>query len=72
MLVICFLNPVVFMVYLLLFPCRLSDKRRNYFAQKAEAQKRLFRTTKRNEVDMSELEKKRLNIEKRKEELVRP
>lgn len=59
------------MVYIWDFVCRLSDKRRNYFAQKAEAQKRLFRTTKRNDAEMSELEKKRLNIEKRKEELVR-
>ncbi|XP_048759052.1 tubulin polyglutamylase TTLL7-like [Ostrea edulis] len=48
---------------------KLSDKRRNYFAQKAEAQKRLFRTTKRNEADMTELEKKKQSIEKRREEL---
>ncbi|XP_022315097.2 tubulin polyglutamylase TTLL7-like [Crassostrea virginica] len=48
---------------------KLSDKRRNYFAQKAEAQKRLFRTTKRNEADMTEIEKKKQSIEKRKEEL---
>ena len=50
---------------------RLSDKRRNYFAQKAEAQKRLFRTTNRGTGgEMSEFDKKRQSIEKRKEELV--
>ncbi|XP_071117316.1 tubulin polyglutamylase TTLL7-like isoform X2 [Haliotis cracherodii] len=46
-----------------------SDKRRNIAAQKAEARKRLFRSTKKVEVDVTDLEKKRQTIERRKEEL---
>lgn len=39
-------------------------------AQKAEARKRLFRQQKRTDGDISELEKKKQSLEKRKEELV--
>ncbi|XP_041358202.1 tubulin polyglutamylase TTLL7-like isoform X2 [Gigantopelta aegis] len=46
-----------------------SDKRRNLAAQKAEAQKRLFRTGKKVEVDITEIEKHKVSIERRKEEL---
>ncbi|KAK6178634.1 hypothetical protein SNE40_011164 [Patella caerulea] len=49
---------------------KVSDKRRNLANMKAEAQKRLFRTTKKGDTaDMTELEKRRHNIAKRKEEL---
>ena len=49
----------------------MSDKRRNINAQKIEAQKRLYRSSKRPETtDMSELDKRRAHIEKRREELV--
>ncbi|XP_064605449.1 tubulin polyglutamylase TTLL7-like [Liolophura sinensis] len=48
-----------------------TDKKRNLARQKAEAQKRLLRPSKRSEMsgDLSEAEKKRLSLEKRKEEL---
>ncbi|XP_069127593.1 tubulin polyglutamylase TTLL7-like isoform X2 [Argopecten irradians] len=49
---------------------KISDKSRNMAAQKAEARKRLFRQNKRADgPDISEYEKKRQSIEKRKEEL---
>lgn len=50
----------------------MSDKKKNMNAQKMEAQKRLFRPTKRvaDNTDMSEYDKKRASIERRKEELV--
>ncbi|KAL3870089.1 hypothetical protein ACJMK2_042702 [Sinanodonta woodiana] len=50
---------------------KLSDKRKNIAAQKAEAQKRLFRPTNRisETIDTAEMDKKRQSIEKRKEEL---
>lgn len=49
---------------------KVSDKRRNINAQKIEAQKRLYRSSKRPETtDMSELDKRRAHIEKRREEL---
>ncbi|XP_076440096.1 tubulin polyglutamylase TTLL7-like isoform X3 [Babylonia areolata] len=49
---------------------KASDKRRNIAAQKAEAQKRLFRSHKKVDLgDMSEMEKKKQSVEKRKEEL---
>lgn len=50
----------------------MSDKKKNMAAQKLEAQKRLFRPTKRvsENSDVSEYEKKRQSIERRKEELV--
>ena len=46
-----------------------SDKRRGMAAQKAEAQRRLFRPAKRTESDMTPYDKKRRSIEKRKQEL---
>ena len=51
---------------------RMSDKRKNIAAQKLEAQKRLFRPSKRvtDTADVTEFEKKRLSIERRKDELV--
>ena len=51
---------------------RMSDKRKNIAAQKAEAQRRLFRPSKRvtDTADVTEFEKKRLSIERRKDELV--
>ena len=51
---------------------RMSDRKKNLAAQKLEAQKRLFRPTKRvsDTADVSEYEKKRLSIERRKDELV--
>lgn len=50
----------------------MSDKRKNIAAQKLEAQKRLFRPSKRvtDTADVTEFEKKRLSIERRKDELV--
>ncbi|XP_033737297.1 tubulin polyglutamylase TTLL7-like isoform X4 [Pecten maximus] len=49
---------------------KISDKSRNMAAQKAEARKRLFRQNKRTDgPDITEYEKKRQSIEKRKEEL---
>ncbi|KAL4235786.1 Tubulin polyglutamylase ttll7 [Mactra antiquata] len=50
---------------------KMSDKKKNLNAQKMEAQKRLFRPTKRvsDTADMSEFDKKRASIERRKEEL---
>ena len=50
---------------------RVSDKRRNIAAQKAEAQRRLFRTNRKT--DSSDLldDKKKVNNDKRKEELVK-
>ena len=50
----------------------MSDKRKNIAAQKLEAQRRLFRPSKRvtDTADVTEFEKKRLSIERRKEELV--
>jgi len=51
----------------------MSDKKKNMNAQKLEAQKRLFRPTKRvsDTADMSEYDKKKVSIERRKDELVR-
>ena len=40
-------------------------------AQKAEAQKRLLKPTRRAEGDVSDLEKKRISAEKKKDDLVR-
>ena len=40
-------------------------------AQKAEAQKRLMRPTKRVESEMTDYEKKKQSVEKKKDELVR-
>lgn len=50
---------------------KMSDKRKNIAAQKAEAQRRLFRPSKRvtDTADITEFEKKRLSIERRKDEL---
>lgn len=49
---------------------KASDKRRNIVAQKAEAQRRLFRSHKKVDPgDITEMDKKRMNMEKRKEEL---
>ena len=50
---------------------RASDKRRNIAAQKAEAQRRLFRSHKKVEQgESTEMEKKKQELEKRKDELV--
>lgn len=50
---------------------RASDKRRNIAAQKAEAQRRLFRSHKKVDLaDLTEGDKKKQSIEKRKDELV--
>ncbi|XP_022781492.1 tubulin polyglutamylase TTLL7-like [Stylophora pistillata] len=48
---------------------RVSDKRRGMAAEKAEAQKRLLTQPKRNEYSMSELEKKKMILNKRRTEL---
>lgn len=48
---------------------RASDKRRGMAAEKAEAQKRLLMQPKRSEYSMSELEKKKLILNKRRTEL---
>ncbi|XP_005098301.1 tubulin polyglutamylase TTLL7 [Aplysia californica] len=48
---------------------KVSDKRRNIAAQKAEAQRRLFRTNRKMDSDASELDKKKQSNDKRKEEL---
>ena len=50
----------------------MSDKKKNLAAQKLEAQKRLFRPTKRvsETADITEFDKKKLSIERRKDELV--
>ncbi|KAH3693719.1 hypothetical protein DPMN_081159 [Dreissena polymorpha] len=50
---------------------KMSDKKKNMNAQKMEAQKRLFRPTKRagEDVNMSEYERQRASIERRKDEL---
>lgn len=50
----------------------MSDKKKNLTAQKMEAQKRLFRPTKRvsENAEMTEYDKKRVSIERRKDELV--
>ncbi|XP_074640830.1 tubulin polyglutamylase TTLL7-like isoform X3 [Tubulanus polymorphus] len=48
---------------------RASDKKRNIAAQKAEAQRRLFRPHKRSDGDLSEYQKKRIVAEKKKDEL---
>ena len=50
---------------------RSSDKKKNMAAQKAQAQKRLLRPNRRSDMEMSELEKKRQSVERKKEELVR-
>ena len=51
---------------------RVSDKRRNIAAQKAEAQRRLFRTSRKPDTqDVTTLDKKKASMDKRKEELVR-
>ena len=39
-------------------------------AQKAEAQRRLLKPTKRSDVDMTDFEKKKQSVEKRKDDLV--
>ncbi|XP_020631477.1 tubulin polyglutamylase TTLL7-like [Orbicella faveolata] len=49
---------------------RASDKRRGIAAEKAEAQKRLLTQPKRSEYAMSELEKKKMILNKRRTELV--
>ncbi|XP_045158569.1 tubulin polyglutamylase TTLL7-like [Mercenaria mercenaria] len=50
---------------------KMSDKKKNMTAQKLEAQKRLFRPSKRvsDTADMTEYDKKRASIERRKDEL---
>ncbi|XP_059175710.1 tubulin polyglutamylase TTLL7-like [Physella acuta] len=49
---------------------KVGDKRRNIVAQKAEAQKRLFKSSRKIDIqDCSEFDRKRLNNEKKKEEL---
>jgi len=48
---------------------RASDKRRGMAAEKAEAQKRLLMQPKRSEYSMSELEKKKMVLNKRRTEL---
>ncbi|XP_013397848.1 tubulin polyglutamylase TTLL7 isoform X2 [Lingula anatina] len=50
---------------------KASDKRKNLAAQKAESQKRLFQQPSRKSdiMDLSDLEKKKLSTERRKEEL---
>ncbi|KAK0059215.1 tubulin polyglutamylase TTLL7 [Biomphalaria pfeifferi] len=49
---------------------KVSDKRRNMAAQKAQAQKRLFKSNKKVDMqDFTELDKKKMDSEKRKEEL---
>lgn len=48
---------------------RASDKRRGIAAEKAEAQKRLLTQPKRSEYAMSELEKKKMILNKRRTEL---
>lgn len=48
---------------------RASDRRKNIVAQKADAQKRLFRPVKRPENDSSDSAKRRIQVERRKEEL---
>lgn len=50
----------------------MSDKKKNLTAQKLEAQKRLFRPTKRvsDNADMTDYDKKRVSVERRKDELV--
>ena len=51
---------------------RMGDRKKNLAAQKMEAQKRLFRPTKRvsDTADVSEYDRRKLNVERRKEELV--
>ena len=51
--------------------CRASDKRKNMAAQKAEAQKRLLRPTKKFDGDPTDWQKHKVSVEKKKEELVR-
>ncbi|XP_077981014.1 tubulin polyglutamylase TTLL7-like [Glandiceps talaboti] len=46
-----------------------SDKRKGMAAQKLESQKRLLRPTRRSETELTELDKKKIIVEKRKEEL---
>ncbi|KAK3777662.1 hypothetical protein RRG08_021773 [Elysia crispata] len=49
---------------------KVSDKRRNIAAQKAEAQRRLFRTNRKTDTqDVTALDKKKASMDKRKEEL---
>lgn len=49
---------------------KVSDKRRNIAAQKAEAQRRLFRTSRKSDThDVTALDKKKASLDKRKEEL---
>lgn len=48
---------------------KLSDKRKGMAAQKAETQKRLMRPSRRSETDMTDFDRRKANIEKRKEEL---
>ncbi|XP_006822303.1 tubulin polyglutamylase TTLL7-like [Saccoglossus kowalevskii] len=46
-----------------------SDRRRGLAAQKLESQKRLLRPTRRSETELTDLDKKRVIVEKRRDEL---
>jgi len=48
----------------------VRDRRKNIADEKAQAQRRLLRTTKRHEVDRTERQRQKDMLERRKEELV--
>ncbi|XP_070563404.1 LOW QUALITY PROTEIN: tubulin polyglutamylase TTLL7-like [Ptychodera flava] len=48
---------------------KASDKRKGMAAQKLESQKRLLRPTRRSETELTELDKKKIIVDKRREEL---
>jgi len=50
--------------------CRVKDKKKNIADEKAQAQRRLLRATRRHEVDRSERQRQKDMLERRKEELV--
>jgi len=50
--------------------CRARDKKKNIADEKAQAQRRLLRATKRHGADRSEQQRQKDMLERRKEELV--
>jgi len=51
--------------------CRARDKKKNIADEKAQAQRRLLRATKRHGAEKSEQQRQKEMLERRKEELVR-
>lgn len=51
--------------------CRSKDKKKNLAEEKAQAQRRLLRFSKRRDADKSEESKRKESLERKKEELVK-